>query len=233
MQALFSDYRVFLRGVQYADSLGTVGNRVFGSYQGLSGGTMGQLIAGTVTTGSLVKPTAAVPLNASLAANLPNNLGGRAYETLTAGLAANVDGILASYTVPAGSSTVQGRRLKVTGINMTAFVQTVVVGGPTVMEFYIAFGHTADSMATTESASMASATTKAPRRMMLPKFTQVITAAQAVATMIAQPGGMSINFWEPIYVNPGERIALIINKTGTVATSGVIAYTYQFEYSWE
>lgn len=232
MQALFSDYRVHIRGPQYADSLGTIGSRVLGSYQGLSGNTMGQLVAGTVTTGSLVKPTAAVPLNASLAANLPNSLGGRAYETLTAGLAVNVDGILASFTVPAGSSTVQGRRLKVTGINMTAFVSTVVVGGPTVSEFYIAFGHTADSMATAESASMATATTKAPRRVMLPKFTQIVTAAQAVSTMVLQGIG-SIDFLEPIYVNPGERIALVLNKTGTVPTSGVISYTYQFEYSWE
>ena len=232
-QALFSDYRVHIRGPQYADSLGTVGNRVYGSYQGLSGGTMGQLVAGTVTTGTLVKPTAAVPLNASLAANLPNSLGGRIWEALTAGLAVNTDGILAMYTVPAGSSTVQGRRLKVTGINLSACVSTVLAGGPVNCEFYIVFGATADSLATTESASMATATTKAPRRVMLPKFTQAITAAQAVQTMISQPGGSSINFVEPIYVNPGERIGLVVNRFGTALTAGVISYTYQFEYSWE
>lgn len=233
-QALFSDYRVHIRGLQYNDSLGTVGNRVLGSYQGLSGGTMGQLIAGTVTTGTLVKPTAAVPLNASLAANLPNNLGGRIYETLTAGLAVNVDGIFASYTVPAGSSTVQGRRLKVTGISLSGIVSTVVAGGAINTEWYVAFGHTADSMATAESASMATATTKAPRRVMLPQFTQVVTAAQAVNTIISQPGGAFVEFTEPIYVNPGERIALIGNRTASVvATSGVLSYTYQFQYSWE
>lgn len=38
---------------------------------------------------------------------------------------------------------------------------------------------------------------------------------------------------EPMYVNPGERIALIVNKTGTVPTSGVISFLYQFWYSWE
>lgn len=232
IQANFQDYRVHVRGPQYADSLGSVGNRVYGSYQGLSGGTMGQLIAGTVTSGTLVKPTAAVPLNASLAANLPNSLGGRAYETLTAGLAANVDGILASYTVPAGTALVQGRRLKVTGIQYRSHITTVIVGGPITNEFYIAFGHTADSMATAESASMATATTKAPRRVMLPDFTQIITAAQAVTTSVSQGAG-AIRFDNPIYVNPGERIALVINKTGTVPTSGVIAHVYQFDYSWE
>ena len=83
---------------------------------------MGQLVAGTVTAGTLVKPTAAVPLNASLAANLPNSLGGRIYEQLTTGLAANIDGIYASYTVPAGSVTVQGRRLKIVGLMLSGYV---------------------------------------------------------------------------------------------------------------
>jgi hypothetical protein len=41
-------------------------------------------------------------------------------------------------------------------------------------------------------------------------------------------------FQNPIYVNPGERIALVGNKTITTAiTSGVLSYTYQFDYSWE
>ena len=231
-QALFSDYRVHIRGIQYADSLGVVGNRVLGAYQGLSGNTMGQLIAGTVTAGTLVKPTAAVPLNASLATNLPNSLGGRIWEALTAGLAVNTDGIFVSFTVPAGSTLVQGKRLKLTGIRLTGFISTVVAGGPIQTEWYLAFGHTADSLATTESTSMASATTKAPRRIMLPGFTQTITAAQAVNTMIAQPLPF-IHFSEPVYVNPGERIALVANRTGTALTGGVLSYTYQFEYSWE
>ena len=92
-QALFSDYKVFQRGVAYADTMGQVGNRVYGSYQGKSTDTMGQLVAGTVTSGTLVKPTAAIPANTSLVANLPNSLGGRIYEQLTGGLAANVDAI--------------------------------------------------------------------------------------------------------------------------------------------
>lgn len=233
-QAIFSDYRVHVRGIQYADSLGMIGNRVLGSYQGLSGGTMGQLVAGTVTSGTLVKPTAAIPANTSLVANLPNSLGGRIYEQLGSGLAANVDGIFASYTVPAGSATVQGRRLKVMGISLSGMVSTVVVGGPAYTEWYIAFGHTADSLATTESASMATATTKAPRRFMLPKLTTNMTAAQAAGTLLVQPEYETMFFDAPIYVNPGERIALVGNKTITTAiTSGVLSYTYQFLYNWE
>jgi hypothetical protein len=232
-QALFSDYKVFQRGVAYADTMGQVGNRVFGSYQGLSGGAMGQLVAGTVTSGTLVKPTAAIPANTSLVANLPNSLGGRIYEQLTGGLAANVDAIFASYTVPAGSSTVPGRRLKVVGVKLSGMVSTVVVGGPAYTEWYIAFGHTADSLATTESASMASATTKAPRRVLLPELTTNMGAAAAAGTLLVQPAYISI-FPEPIYVNPGERLALVGNKTITTAiTSGVLSFMYQFIYSWE
>lgn len=232
LQTTVADYRVLVRGPLYADTLSTVGNRMHGSFQGTSGNTMGQLIAGTVTTGTLVKPTAAVPLNASLAANLPNSLGGRALEALTAGLAVNTDGILSSFTVPAGSSTVPGRRLKVSGVMMSSSVQTVVVGGPTINEYYIAFGHTADSLQTAESATMASATTKAPRRVMLPPFTQTVTVAQAASTLLSQPSTI-VDFEEPIYVNPGERIALVVNRAGVALTAGVLAHNYQFLYSWE
>lgn len=232
-QATIRDYKVYLRGPSYGDALGTVGNRVLGSYAGLSGGTMGQLVAGTVTSGTLVKPTAAVPVNTSLAANLPNSLGGRILEQLSSGLAANVDGIFASYTVPAGSATAQGRRLKVTGIKLSGFVSTVVVGGPANTEWYIAFGHTADSLATAESASFATGTTKAPRRVMLPELSTVMGAAAAAGSLLVQPAYVSL-FDQPIYVNPGERIALVGNKTITTAiTSGVLSFSYQFIYSWE
>ena len=233
-KAVFTDYKVTTRGTVYSDSLGTIQNRILGSYQSLTGVAPVALIAGTVTSGTLVKPTAAVPLNASLAANLPNSLGGRIYETLTSGLAANVDGIFASYTVPAGSATVPGKRLKVTGIFLSGMVSTVVVGGPAYTEWYIVYGTTADSLATTETASMATATTKAPRRFMLPSVTSNMGAAPAAGTLLVQPE-YSMNFdSSPIYVNPGERIQLVGNKTITTAlTSGILSYTYQFIYSWE
>jgi hypothetical protein len=72
LQAVFSDYRVYIRGPQYADRLGPVGNRVYGSYQGLSGGTMG----GLSTYVNSTNPTAAAPSNTALTANLPGGLGG-------------------------------------------------------------------------------------------------------------------------------------------------------------
>jgi hypothetical protein len=58
-------------------------------------------------------------------------------------------------------------------------------------------------------------------------------AAAAAGTLLVQPAYISI-FPEPIYVNPGERLALVGNKTITTAiTSGVLSFMYQFIYSWE
>jgi hypothetical protein len=236
-QALISDYRVHVRGPQYGgDDLGTIGNRILGSYQGLSGNTMGQLVAGTVTSGTLVKPTAAVPANAALTANLPNSLGGRIYETFSTGLAVNTDAIFASYQVPAGTLAVQGRRLKIMGVKLSAFVQTVVVGGNVWTEWCIAFGHNISaSLANTETGSFVTTTSKAPRRVMLPELTTAVSAAQAVGTLCVQPAYFSDFRAAPIYVNPGEFVQLVGNRTSgaAVVTSGIIAYTYQFVYSWE
>jgi hypothetical protein len=227
LQAVVSDYKVMIRGPQYADTLGTVGNRIWGSFQGLSGGTMGGL---TVYTNS-TNPTAAVPSNTALTANLPAGLGGQAWETAT--LALNIDGILCSYQVPAGSVTVPGRRLKIRAVRLLSFIQTVIAGGPLIRTFCLNFGHTAVSLATAESASMASATTKARRVMLLPELTQVITAAQAVSTMVSQPGGSTSEFEAPIYVNPGEFVSISVKHIGTVGTAGTIATNIQYNYSWE
>jgi len=153
-QAIFSDYRIYARGPMFSDDLGTIGNRVYGSYAGLSGGTMGSLSAYTNST----NPTAAVPANTALTANLPSGLGGQAWETFT--LAVNVDGILMSYQVPAGSSTVQGRRLKVTGVKLSSFIQTVLAAGPLNRTFTLNFGSTSVNLTQAESASMATGTTK-------------------------------------------------------------------------
>jgi len=225
-QALITDYRVLNRGAEFSESLGMIGNRMYGSYQGLSGGTMGSLANYANNT----NPTPAVMTNTTAA--LGTGLGGQFWETAT--IAVNTDGIVCSYQVPAGSATVQGRRLKITGINLMSYVQTVIAGGPFIQQFSLAFGHTNVSLATAETASFATATTKAARRIPLPDFTQAVTANQAVSTIISQPGGSDIDFEHgPIYVNPGEFIAVVAKKIGTVASSGVIGYVVKFDYAWE
>lgn len=138
--------------------------------------------------------------------------------------------VVANYSaLPAvGTVSIPGKRLKVTGVKLSAFVQTVLVGGPCNTTFTLNYGHTAVSLATAEAA-----TTKARRVVLLPELTQTVTAAQAVNTMISQPGGCVSMFTEPIYVNPGEFISLSCKHIGTVGTSGTIAYNIQYIYSWE
>ena len=223
-----NNYVLHAGGYNYSKTIGDVQNSILGSYQGVSGGTMGQLIAGTVTTGTLVKPTAAIPSNTLLTTNLPNSLGGRAWEQLTAGLALNTDGILTSYTNPPGSVVSQGKRLRITGLKMSAVIQTVIAGGPVTNEFYIIFGSTQASLQASEGTTF-----KTHRRILIPEFTQIITATQPVNTPISQISTYADFSSAPIYVNPQEIIGLVVNRHGTALTSGVIAYTYQFIYSWE
>lgn len=220
-------YSVRVGGPDLHNKLGENLNSFNGGYQGLSGGTLGSLMSGTVTTGSVVPPTAAVPTNTTAA--LGTGLGGTFYETVS--LAVATDGIITSFQVPALPTVTAAtygaqKRLKISGVSIGSFVQTVVAGGPYNARYYLAFGHTAVSLQTAESA-----TTKAPRRVMLP-FVQTVTAAQAVSTAVAQ-NLVDYKFANPIYVNPGEFIALVTTHTGTAGTTGVVAHQVAFDYAFE
>lgn len=221
-------YVVSIGGCQFADAMGPSFSRMLGSYQGFSGGTMGSIVSGTITSGTLVNPTAAVPSPTALTANLPTGLGGRIWEQTNAGLGVNADGIFSSYTVPASALNTTPRRLRLTGVKLTGYVQSALTGGPAINEWMLSFGSNGDSLAGSEGAA-----TKAPRRVMLPELTQAITATQAASTMLSQPGGSVCTFDQPIYVNPGERVQLVCKHVGTAVTAGVLAYNYQFVYSWE
>lgn len=223
MQFTLNNYNISLGGVNLSRELSELGNAMLGSYQGLSGGTMGSLATYVNNT----NPTAAIPSNTVLTANLLAGLGGQAWETFTSGLAANTDGILMSYLVPAGSISVQGKRLRIVGVKMSAFIQTVLTNGGFNSIFTLAFGGTAVNLTTAESAG-----TKARRIVLLPEFTQVVTSAQAVNTIVSQPGGTVATFDMPIYVDPGQYVQLVVKHIGTVATAGVIAYNIQLVYSW-
>ena len=226
-QAVFSDYRVLLRGPQFSERLGTVGNRNYGAYQGLSGGTMG----GLATYVNSTNPTAAAPSNTALTANLPGGFGGQGL--VTAAVAAATDGIWSSYQTPAGSATVQGRRLVLRGVLVNAVnTGAAVATTATTIQFSLAFGHTAVSLATAETASMATATTKAPRRLPLGFMTWAVGAAIGAQP---QSGPLFVDLGDaPIYVNPGEFVALVGKfLVGTATASQTINFTYTPIYSWE
>ena len=222
LQMLVKNYSVSIGGLLFNESLSQRGNAVYGSYQGLSGGTMGSLSVYANSTNA----TAAVPANTSLTANLPAGLGGQAWETFS--LAVTTDGILMSYQVPAGTVAILGKRLKIKGVKLTSMVTSVLTGGPVVRTFNLNYGHTAVSLATGEAA-----TTKARRVVLLPELTQLITTNQAVSTMVSQPGGAASFFPEPIYVNPGEFVSVSVKHIGSAGTSGTIATNIQLVYAWE
>jgi len=224
IQATMGAYNVRVGGTNVLSTVSTAGNRVQGSYQGGSGGTMGTLARfGTITTGNEANVTAAVPTTTTAA--LGSGLGGTFWETVS--LAVNTDGIIMSYQVPAGTVNIPGRRLCLRGLYLNSYVQTVIVGGPYTAEWFLAFGHTAVSLATAEAA-----TTKAPRRIALP-FVQQITAAQAVQTTVAQTTTFCDFGDAPVYVNPGEFIQLCTRHIGTVGTSGTVVHRVTPVYGWE
>lgn len=222
MSFVLNDYNVSIGGPNIALTASVLGQRIYGSYQGLSGGTMG----GLATYVNSTNPTAAAPSNTTLTANLPGGLGGQG--AVTAAAAAATDGIWASYQVPAGTVNVQGRRLILRGVtidlvNLGAAVATTA----TTIQFSLAFGHTAVSLATAEAAAA-----KAPRRVPLGIATWPIGAAIG-----AQPqfGAVKVDFGDaPVFVNPGEFVQ-VVGKflAGTATASQVINFTWTPIYGWE
>ena len=226
LQATITDYTVSMGGPGVQSSLSQTGNRVHGAHQGQSGGTMGTLpLYANVTI-----PTSAAGSNT--AANAVG-LGGRGAINAVAGGAAN-DFIMTSYQVPAGSTAINGRRLAVYGVKIScANLGAAVATTATTIGLSLAFGHTAVSLATAESASFGTAggTTKAARREALGLMYWPV-AAPVGAT--ATEGDIFMPFTQPIYVNPGEFIATAMQfLVGTATASQSIWYHVTFDYGWE
>lgn len=218
LNCLVGAYNIRLGGVSYATAPAIAGNRMYGSYQGLSGGTMGSLASYANNT----NPTAAVPSNTALTANLISGLGGQCIETDT--LAVNTDGIIMSYQVPAGTANISGRRLVVRGVKIDSFVQTALTGGGYNAVWTLNFGHTAVSLATAEAA-----TTKA--RRVVPIGSNSVASG---ATALTQLPTISIDLGDaPVYVNPGEFISLSKKKVGTAPSAGAIYHLITLVYGWE
>lgn len=219
---ILNDYALTIGGINIAQTASIIGQRIYGSYQGLSGGTMGSL----ATYPNSTNPTAAAPSNTALTANLPAGLGGQGL--VTAAAAAATDGIWGSYQVPAGTVNVQGRRLVVRGVSID-LVNTgaAVATTATTIQFSLAYGHTAVSLATAEAA-----TTKAARRIAIGYATWPVGAAIGQGP---QGGRISFDLGDaPVFVNPGEFIQLVGKfLVGTATASQTISFVWQPVYGWE
>ena len=137
------------------------------------------------------------------------------------------DGIVVSYQVPAGTVNVQGKRLRVNGIKIScANLGAAVATTATTLGWSLAFGHTAVSLATGEAAA-----TKAPRR--IPLGIQTWPVGAAVGAMPTN-GDVTFTFQNPVYVNPGEFIAVVAKfLVGTATASQVIWGHATLDYGWE
>jgi len=201
-QAKFASYTVSVGG--YGNS-GRAEDALAGSgiqaYQGQSGGTMG-------STSNLTNSQAFTSAVLSNTATIVTGLGGR--FGITIGASANTDGICTSFQNPANSTTYVGRPLRVSGCTVSAAVQAALGATALLLDLYVAYGHTALSLATAEAA-----TTKAPRRVPVGIMAFPASAAAGVA---GQP--LVVQFSEPIVVMPGEFIQLVAQQplgvTGTV-----------------
>lgn len=184
---------------------------------------------GAITTGStplLITGTA----GSATAANIVG-LGG--YGTITAPVAAATDIIASSYQVPAGTFTVTGRNLYITGIYISAVnLGAAVATTPTTLLWGAGYGHTAVSMATLETSSttFTNATTHAPRRITL----GFMSAPIASAIGATYDKNIERTFTTPIVVRPGEFINTYFKVlVGTATTSQVIGYNVEFDGYWE
>lgn len=191
------------------------------AYQGQEGDTMGGL---AIYTNAALAAAAAITNTTAAAGN--TGLGGVALVLPT--LAAGTDGILFSHLNPVGSVTQPPKTLYVTGITVSGAIQVALTGGPLVYIMGAAFGHTALSLATTESATFATGTTKVPRRVPLGTLSCVVTAAVSVSL-----GQVSVQFDSPLVVNPGEYFAITARNVGTVTTAGAVAFVASVDHYFE
>ncbi len=194
------------------DGMGLMG------YQGQDGGTMGST---ALLTNSLAPGAGAAMTNTTAA--LGAGLGGQFTTTPT--LAANTDGIVCSYQNPAGSVSQTPRVMRIRGVKIQGIVSAALTGGPVLYEYTLAFGHTAVSLATAETGSFVTATAKAPRRIFL--GWEIFAATAAIGVLGS--AGVTMQFNEPVYVNPGEFVAITAKNIGTVTSAGTITIGVAFD----
>jgi hypothetical protein len=222
-----SRYSVRRGGQNIAQSLADFSSRACESIY--SQGTLTTTANQTITTGSITRPAAAIPTNTTA---LVTSLSGIVLETAT--LAVGTDGILMAFGVPAmptttGTTYAQNRRLRIDGVRIGSSVQTVFAAGGSSKHFYLAYGSTALSLA---GVAADTATTKAYRRVVL-ELVQAYSATAAAGSLPTQNGPGYMQLKNPVYINPGEFVALVTYHLGIVPASGVIQHNISFDYAWE
>lgn len=195
------------------------------AYQGQNGGTMGT----TANALNGATPAAAALTNTAISTGSPVGLGGIAHVLPT--LAVGTDGILFSFQNPVGGVNQTPRNLVIRGVSISGGVDVVLSAAALLVYTYsLAYGHTAISLATAETATFASPTTKAPRRIWLGVHTALLAAA---AGSPLNPGHIERQFAAPIVVAPGEFVAITVRNQGVVTATGSVIITATFDAYFE
>ncbi len=196
------------------------------AYQGQNGGTMGttalypNATAATTVTGGALSQTVAIA----------TGLGGQA------GIVAavpGIDGIVTAFQNPTGGINQSARNLVITGVRIDSCnIGAAVATTASVLSWSLAFGATGaaiPSLAQAESASFATGTAKAWRRIPLGMQSWVVGAA------IGQGAeAIKIDFNAPVVVHPGQWVAVVAKfLVGTATASQVIWTTTSFNAYYE
>jgi hypothetical protein len=191
-------------------------------YQGQSGGTMGST---SNLTNSQAIPVATAGSNTAAIVTGLGGIGG-----LTATAPATLDAIATSYQNPDSTAAFTGRKLVINGVKISCInAGTAVLTTPTTLYWYLAFGHTAVSLATGEAGG--GSATKAPRRVPLGFVSIPVGALPGVNF---NPDAIVVPFIAPIVVNPGEFIASVVKTViGTATASQFTMFSVMFDCHFE
>lgn len=176
----------------------------------------GATTGGQLTTYALGAAPGAVTLTASTAP-ATNTLGGLALLPAAITVAES-DYPLFAWQNPAGTTAIPGKRFFCTSIIVgdAVIYPTALTGGPLIIQWAVGWGSTAASLATVETTTFATATTKIARKH--PLGTQVFAAAAAQGALAA---GFQRDFTgAPLCINPGEYLHIIIRCQGTNTSAG-------------
>ena len=192
------------------------------AHQGQTGGTMGTTeLAANSSNGTLI---AALSNTAVVAAQ---NTGFGGLFSFAAGATAATDYIVQDFQNPAGTAALPGRNLFITGVKISSVnTGAAVATSCTLLEWTLAVGATAVSLATTDGAG-----TKSPRKIPIGFQTWPIGAAIG---QMPDKGDIYMPFNSPLLINPGEFLVTAVKfYIGTATASQVIVANITFDGYYE
>lgn len=213
-------------GKSFAQIFGGMGRH---GAQGQNGGTMGG--TSNITNNAALAYPGAVAALANATNSGAGCIGIGGITTYLPTLTALTDGILMSYQNPVGGVNQQPRNLIISSIRINSVVSASLTGGPVAMFYYMGYGATALTAATTaDTASFTTGQNKCYRR--LPIGMEAFAATALIGTGPIS-GGVNVTLACPITIHPGEFFVIMAKNMGVVTTLGSISSLIGIGSVWE